>query len=110
MSLFTVPITVRHPGGPTGVEDGYGIPVIGPPTERTEYCWYEPRGSSEDSTGKLQKIDGYLVYLPGGTVIDADDAIKINGKWYELDGDPGETPDGFILDGFLTLEVRRVTG
>lgn len=110
MSLFTERVVVRRPGGPTGERDSYNRPIIGPPTTANVWCWYEPRGSSEDSFGRLQKLDGYMVYMPRETVIDADDQVQINGKWYELDGEPGDVPDGFILEGMLTLEVKRAEG
>lgn len=110
MSLFTEQILIEHPGEDTGEADAAGRPIVGDPVQITVEGWYEPRSSSEDVVAKEQQTDGYWVYVLRGTDMTAQSRVFIEGDWYEVDGEPGRTPDGFLLGGYLSVAVRRVQG
>lgn len=109
-SLFTEMVTVRHPGGLTGEYDKYGQPIESPPFTETVSAWYEPRGSSEDVAAKDQQINGYWLYMNRAYDLSSEDQVMIEGNWYEVDGEPGRMPNGFLLGGYSSVALRRVTG
>lgn len=109
-SLFTETVTVRRAGGETGEYDEYGLPITSPPTDVVLPAWYEPRGSSEDVTAKEQQNNGYWLYMQRGHDVDAQDQVLIEGDWYEVDGEPGRVPNAFILSGYMSVALKRVTG
>lgn len=110
MSLFTETVTIEHPGGENGEFDDLGRPVVEPPREETVSAWYEPRSSSEDVAARDQQNYGYWVYMPRVTVVEPQARIRLEGEWFEVDGEPGRSPGGFELGGYLSVAVRRVTG
>lgn len=110
MNLMTETLTIRTKGAPTGGYDDYGNPVYGAPVDVASACWYEPRGSSEDTAAKDQQIDGYWVYLPLTAPLTASDTVVLDGNEYQVVGEPGRQPGGFIVPGFLKAAVERVRG
>lgn len=110
MDLMTETVTLRFAGAPTGAYDDYGNPVKGLPTNEVWRAWYEPRGSSEDTAAREQQVYGYWVYLPLTAPLDAADAVLIEGVAYQVVGEPGRQPGGFIVPGFIKAAVERVTG
>jgi hypothetical protein len=110
MELMTETVVLRVKGAATGGFDDYGNPTYSAPSDVTSRAWYEPRGSSEDTAAKDQVVDGYWVYLPLSAPLDAADAVLIEGVAYQVVGDPGRQPGGFLVPGFLKAAVERVTG
>ena len=110
MNLMTETILLRTKGAPTGEYDDYGNPVTGAPVDVASACWYEPRGSSEDTVAKDQQIDGYWVYLPLGAPLNASGLVVIEGAEYQVVGEPGRQPGGFIVPGYVKAAVERVRG
>ena len=110
MNLMTETVTLRTRGAETGAYDDYGNPLTGPPTDATYPCWYEPRGSSEDTAAKDQQIDGYWIYLPLSAPLAGADSVLLEGVEYQVVGEPGRQPGGFITPGFIKAAVERVTG
>lgn len=112
MNLFTETCTIRNPGEELPDQfDDYGNPKTGPATvHENERCWYEPRGSSEDTAAKDQQIDGYWVGFPIDTPITAASIVVLDGEDYQVVGEPGKQPGGFIVRGFIKAAVERVRG
>lgn len=110
MDLMTEPCRIRNPGAPTGEYDDYGAPITGPGAEVPEKCWYEPRGSSEDTAAKDQQIDGYWIYLRLAAPLTAASIWILDGVEYQVVGEPGRQPGGLLVPGFLKAAVERVRG
>lgn len=122
MNLMTEPVGLRVRGQPVpGQFDDYGNEVYGPGTVSVEYGWYEPRTSGEDTTAKEQQVDGYWVYLPLTAPLTGADAVVlfgtvdaggalVGGDDYQVVGEPGRQPGGFLVPGFIKAAVERVTG
>lgn len=110
MNLMTESVTLRSRGAPTGDYDDYGNPLYGPDVDVVSACWYEPRGSSEDTAAKDQQVYGYWVYLPLGAPLDAAGVVVLEGVEYQVVGEPGRQPGGFIVPGFIKAAVEKVTG
>lgn len=103
MDLMTETVTLRFRGAPTGAVDRYGNAVIGPPRDESWAAWYEPRSSPNE------EVHGFWLYLPlTANLSDADDVI-IAGATYEVMGEPGRHPGGFLVDGFIKAAVEKVT-
>lgn len=110
MSLFTATVLLRFKGEPTGGFDDYGNPIPGPARDELWPAWYEPRSSGEDVSARDQQVYGYWVYLPLAAPLSGADAVSIEGVEYQVVGEPGRQPGGFIVDGFQKAAVERVTG
>lgn len=110
MQLMTETCQLLYRGTASGEFDEYGEPVLAPPREATVSCWYEPRGSSEDTTAQEQQIDGYWIYLPLDTDLAAADAVRVAGHEYQVVGEPGRQPGGFLVPGFIRAALERVRG
>jgi hypothetical protein len=119
---MTEPVGIRERGAPVPDEfDDYGNQVYGPSTTAVYYGWYEPRQSGEDTSAKEQQIDGYWVNLPLHAPLSASGAVVLfgavgddgqlsGGQEYQVVGEPGVQPGGFIVPGFIKAAVERVRG
>lgn len=112
MNLMTETCTLVLRGEPTGDFDAYGNPTYGPGVEQESPCWYEPRGSSEDTNAKDQQIYGYWVYLPLDAPLGSADAVKLSGlpDTFQVIGETAKQPGGFIVPGFQKAAVEKVSG
>lgn len=112
MNLMTETCTLVVRGAPTGDYDSYGNPVFGDPERVESPCWYEPRGSSEDTTAKDQQIYGYWVYLPLDAPLAAVDSVELSGLTdvFQVVGETAKQPGGFIVPGFQKAAVEKVSG
>lgn len=112
MSLFTEVAGLVLRGGPTGEFDEDGNPIYAPARTVESPAWWEPRESGEDVNAKDQITSGFWLYLPEHTDLTAVDAVKIpfDGPRYEVVGDPGRQPGGFIVEGFVKTAVELVKG
>lgn len=121
MNLMTEPVGLKLKGAPVpGEYDDYGNPVHAPGSIELVYGWYEPRGSGEDTAAKDQQIYGYWVSLPLDAPLTGADAVilfgteadgvLVGGEEYQVVGEPGRQPGGFIVPGFIKAAVERVTG
>ena len=122
MNLMTEPIGLKLRGEPLpGQFDDYGNPVHGEGSVSVVYGWYEPRTSGEDTSAKDQQVSGYWLHLAldaplsgadavvlFGTV--GDDGQLVGGEEYQVVGEPGRQPAGFLVPGFIKAAVERVTG
>ena len=111
MNLFTETCTLRNQGAELpGEFDDYGNAKRAPATDAEEPCWYEPRGSSEDTSAKDQQVDGYWLYLRLEAPITADTTVALAGAEYQVVGEPGRQPGGFIVPGFTKAALERTRG
>lgn len=110
MNLMDQTVVLRFKGAPTGAYDDYGNAVVGPPRDESWAAWYEPRSSGEDTAAKDQQVYGYWVNLPLDAPLTAADAVVIGGVEYQVVGEPGRQPGGFIVPGFIKAAVEKVTG
>lgn len=110
MMLFTETCELEFKGAPTGDYDDYGNPTYFPNNLAAQACWYEPRGSNEDTSEKDQQIFGYWLYLPLDAPLAAADSVKLMGISYQVIGEPGIQPGGFITPGFIKVALEKVTG
>lgn len=136
--LFTEVIEIKYAGGPSGALDDFGNPIMEPPTSMLWPAWHQPRESSEALEAREQQVWGKWVYLPRAQndlesalqatglatpltaaaeasnrvvrPLTAADAVVIDAVTYEVDGEPGATPSGFIVPGYVKAAVERVTG
>ena len=86
------------------------------------YGWVEPRASSEDTAARDQMVYGYWVNLPLDAPVSGVDAVVlfgtvdeatgelVGGEDYQVVGQPGRQPGGFIVPGFVKAAVEKVTG
>jgi hypothetical protein len=109
MSLFTETAYLKRDGAVTGY-DAYGNPVTGPPSREPSPAWWEPRTSGEQTAAQEQVTSGYWLYLPPDKDLTAYDAVELDGVDYEVVGEPGRQPGGFIVDGYVKAAVEKVTG
>lgn len=120
---MTEPVGLRSRGAAVeGEFDDYGNQVYGPGSVSVHYGWYEPRSSGEDTSAKDQQIDGYWVALPLDAPLSSADAVVlfgvvdettgslVGGEDYQVVGQPGRQPGGFIVPGFIKAAVEKVTG
>lgn len=122
MDLMTEPVGLRVRGEPVpGQFDDFGNQVYAPGSVAVEYGWYEPRTSGEDTTAKEQQVDGYWVYLRLAAPLTGADAVVlfgtvdgggqlVGGDDYQVVGEPGRQPGGFLVPGFIKAAVEKVTG
>lgn len=114
MSLFTEMATIRD-RTVTG-QDAYGNDVYGN-ADREVPAWWEPRTSGEQTDARNQVTAGYWIFFDEGTELAATAQVHLGPDpgaasvpWYEVDGDPGEQPGGFIVDGYVAVALTRVSG
>lgn len=110
MSLFTETVLLRKRGEPTGDYDDLGNPIFGPDVDVSAPAWYEPRTSGENVAARDQQVWGYVVYLQLDAAVASADAVVIAGTEYEVVGEPGRQPGGFIVEGYQTVNVEKATG
>lgn len=122
MNLMTEPVGLRLRGAPVeGEFDDYGNQVFGPDTVAVYFGWYEPKSSGENMSAQEQQIYGYWVSLPLDAPLSGADAVVlfgalndagelVGGEDYQVTGQPGSQPGGFLVPGFIKAAVDRVTG
>ena len=110
MDMFTEDCILRIRGHATSERNEYGNPIIAPGRDVPAKCWYEPLGAGEDTVAKEQQTSGYWLYLPLDTQLRGVDAVVVEGLAYQVIGEPARQPAGFIVAGFLKVQLQRVTG
>lgn len=110
MSLFTETVLLRLPGADTGEKDDFGRPIIGPPTEEPWPAWYEIGTSAESTDAREQQVWGFVLYLPLDAPLTSDGVVVIDGVDYEVIGEPGRQPGGFIVEGYIRAAIEKVSG
>lgn len=109
--LFTETVVLNLPGEPTEEYDDLGNKIVSPPRSEAWRAWYEIGTSSTESVdAREQQVWGYTVFLPLDAPLDAASSVTIEGVDYEVIGEPGRQPGGFIVEGYIRAAVQRVTG
>lgn len=75
-------------------------------------AWWEPRTSGEDTNAREQITSGYWLFLEPDSTLDASAQVQLGGvgDWWEVDGEPGEQPGGFELEGYVQVALTKVSG
>lgn len=111
MSLFTERVDIEYAPELTDDFDKYGQPITLPARTKPDVpAWFEPRSSSEDVAAKDQQVDGYWLYLPLSEDLTTAERVRVYGGWYEVEGEPGVQPGGFIVEGFVKAALTRWRG
>lgn len=108
--LFTETVVLNLPGEATGEYDDLGNPVVEPPRSEVWPAWYEVGSSTEATDAREQQVWGYTLYLPLDAPLVAASSVTIAGVGYEVIGEPGRQPGGFIVEGYIRAAVQKVTG
>jgi len=106
-ALFTETVALRSRQA-TG-DDGLG---------NTTYEWVEVNSPAWVEIGQGTEVGDRretseatsTVYLPLGTEVAAVSQLRWNGQLWEVVGEPGVQPGGFVVDGYTKIGIRRVTG
>lgn len=110
MSLFSESAVLVRRGQPTGEYDDYGNPIIGEPERVTTPAWFEQRNGQENTDARESSVANSWMYLPLNVSLAAVDRVEWDGRTWEVDGEPGRQPGGFVVDGYQLVSIRRVTG
>lgn len=73
-------------------------------------AWVEIGQGSENDDRRETSEATSTVYLPLEAEIAAVGEVRWNGTVWQVVGDPGTQPGGFIVEGYKQLGIKRVTG
>ena len=75
-------------------------------------AWVEARQSTENTDAREQSTANSWVYLPLETLLPvaAVGLVVWRGLEWEVDGEPGLQPGGFVVDGYQQVAIKRVNG
>jgi hypothetical protein len=73
-------------------------------------AWLDQRNGQETIGAGEQSVANMWLYLPTTTLVQAVDKVIWRGAEWEVDGEPGVEPDGYTVEGFQMMALRRVTG
>lgn len=107
MFPFTSTMIVHKSGG----IDDYGDPL--PTTDVTvSGVLVDPFGSStEDTDRRNQTVSEVTIYDPSYCAIESSDTVTLNGKRYEVVGEPAQAHSPFTgWSPGQRIQLRRVTG
>lgn len=80
-------VVVVHPAQEV---DRYGnvVAVFGPGSRVSTKGWVSQRSRSEVLNGREAQIQGWVCFLPAGTVVSGSDRVEWSGLVFEVDGPP----------------------
>lgn len=111
--LFSQTATFISRGEATG-EDDMGEPIYAPEVGVDVPAWYEIADSTEDVSAAEQVVTGYTLYVPNWLKSEFGAADKVlldfDPTEYEVVGDIGYVPDGFITEGYCLAKIEKVKG
>ena len=111
--LFTRVASLVRRGAMSGHDD-LGDPIFDPGTSIDVPAWYEHSGSTENTVEGQQVITGYILYLPIYARQEFNEAdaviLDFDPVEFQVVGEVGYIPDGFILDGYCLAKLERVRG
>ena len=113
MTLMSHAATWHLQGEVTG-EDRYGEPVYGPPRDVSTPAWWESLTAEENALrGDVQTVR-YRLYVPIDAPAEGADAVTLHSdgraERCELASSLERQPGGFVVDGYATVVVERVSG
>lgn len=110
---MTESVTRVRAGEPTGANDAFGQPIIGPPTELViEGALFAPGGTSEPvEVGRAPVItEPTLYFRDQWPDITAHDLVRVRGDLYAVEGRPANWHWGDVADGGLVVTLKAVEG
>lgn len=78
--------------------------------ETSSPAWVEIGTGTEDTDRRESSEATSTVYLPLDAPVAAVSKIRWNDQLWDVVGDPGVQPGGFVVDGYQKLGIKRVTG
>lgn len=78
--------------------------------EKPSPAWVEIGQGTENDDRRETSEATSTVYLPLEAEVTAVSQVVWNGQLWDIVGDPGVQPGGFVVDGYLKLGIKRVTG
>lgn len=95
--------------------DRYGDVVIdwsAPNSRSVTGCMVAPRANDhrEDNAGRSAVVDGWKVYAPPGTALDAHERVVVRGEVHDVYGAPEEWSETSMTPGGVVISTRRVQG
>jgi len=73
-------------------------------------AWVEiGQGSENDDRRETSEVTS-TVYLPLEAEVTAVSEVRWGGRLWQVVGDPGVQPGGFVVEGYKRLGIKRVTG
>lgn len=75
-------------------------------------AWVELRQGTENTDARESSTANSWVYLPLEVVLPLRAVSKVvwDGREWDVDGEPGLQPGGFVVEGYQQLSIKRVTG
>lgn len=107
MSLFTEAVTVLN-ATVTGVDD-YGNDVIEWIGVESP-CWLEQTNSTENTDSQEQTTANMRLYVPLSTPLTSFSRVEWGGFTWDVNGEPGRQPGGFVVEGFQVAMLTRTEG
>ncbi|TDD54585.1 hypothetical protein E1286_05185 [Nonomuraea terrae] len=90
--------------------DAHGNPVYTQTRTAVSGCSVQPLTTNEQLAAGAQVQGRWRLFGPAGLNLDGIDAIEVNGRTYEIDGEAQEWPDLSGRADHVEAFLRRVTG
>lgn len=92
-----------------GDTDAYGDPILTESAAETTCVLQQNRRDEPGEAGELSDTL-WTLFLPTGTALNTDDAVVVNGKIYELVGEPWDATEGSADMHHVEATLRRTAG
>ena len=99
--------------GPSGMEDDYGNEIAGESVVSTVCEFQKQNTMGEQESGSRNDLadSSWDVFFPADTDIDSGDALLVDGKEYEVDGEPWTVRNPVTGQlSHVECSVKRVAG
>lgn len=73
-------------------------------------AWVEMGQGTEDTDRRETSEITNTVYLPLEAQVSAVSQVRWNATLWEVVGDPGVQPGGFVVEGYQKLGIKKVSG
>lgn len=107
MALFTETVTLRT-RTKTG-KDALGNAIY-EWAEVDSPAWVETRQGTETTDARESSTANSWVFLPDGAPVKAVSQVRWRGELWDVDGEPGIQPGGFVVEGYVQIAIKRVSG
>lgn len=91
-------------------EDEFGNPASGKPEEVETVCAFQQRRRDEHEEGGELSDTLWTLYLPPETALDSGDSVEVNGRTYEVVGEPWDAQEGSRSMWHVEATCRRTAG
>ena len=80
--------------------------------EEPSPAWLELRQGTENTDARESSTSNQWLYLPLETPVpvEAVSQVRWRGQLWDVSGDPGMQPGGFVVEGYQQLALTKVTG